>query len=50
MDRFYHALSAHWIMVVTVPSLGTAGLVWYSLSWLLVLSKVFQIDGHEWLL
>jgi len=37
-------------MVVTVLSLGALGLVWYSLSWLSVLSNVFQIDGQVWLL
>jgi len=37
-------------MVVTVLSLGAVGLVWYSLSWLSVLSNVFQIDGQGWLL
>jgi len=37
-------------MVVTVLPLGAVGLVWYSLSWLSVLSNVFQIDGQEWLL
>ena len=31
--------------MVTVLSLGAVGLVWYSLSWLSVLSNVFQIDG-----
>jgi len=37
-------------MVVTVLSLGAVGLVWYSLSWLSVLSNVFQIDDQVWLL
>jgi len=37
-------------MVVIVLSLGAVGLVWYSLSWLSVLSSVFQIDGQVWLL
>ena len=35
-------------MVVTVLSLGAVGLVWYSLSWLSVLSIVFQIDDQLW--
>jgi len=50
MDRFYHPQSEHWIMVVTVLSPGAVGLVCYSLSWLSVLSNVFQIDGQVWLL
>jgi hypothetical protein len=49
MGRFYHPQNAHWIMVVTVISLGAVGLVWYSLSWLSVLSNVFQIDRLVWL-
>ena len=35
-------------MDVTVLSPG--GLVWYGLSWLSVLSNVFQIDDQVWLL
>ena len=50
MDRFYHSQNAHWIMVVNVLSPGAVGLVCYSLSWLSVLSNVFQIDGQVWLL
>jgi len=37
------------ILTVNVFSLGAVRLVWYSLSWLPVLSKVFQTDGQVWL-